>query len=494
VADQFPRDELRLTHEEIRSRLPDGSLLLPLDEVLAQIPAELSAHSTPAVGVLEIEERSPEPAIVAERDGWEAEKPEIGTTDAAAPEEPFASTVVPDAAIAAHGISEAGPLGTDAAAADTTTADVETAGAETADPETADAATFPLSGAEALGTDTTTADAEMADAETADGATAEEDASSETEVPEIHVLELAAPEIKLQELAAPLLPASRVEELELEKPECSEPEPQEAEPRPDVGASGGRTAEAGRIAALLAPLMSGLEIGERAAAGTRLVTVVAPPLSEDAVVATAGRVLPWLADGRLSEPVSQATLTAAEAAIVVTPFGSPDGGALLVTAVSSRASLARLERLSRSAAGEHGGAMPNGIPPPGSPRRADELRVTFVPPSVRELATSLTAFDPVTPSVLRDTIGLFRICLFLPGSINARPLAQLACDLYRTLEGAEIGRVASVDLRLQTHRLVMRAVKASSGEMTILVGRGSIARPGLARIELDRAAARLGTG
>jgi hypothetical protein len=226
-------------------------------------------------------------------------------------------------------------------------------------------------------------------------------------------------------------------------------------------------------------------------AGTPLVTVVPPTLSPDAVVATAVRVVSLLADGRLSEPVSQATLTAPEATIVLTPFESLDGGALLVTAVASRASLAWLERLARSAAGKPGGTVPNGARSLEGPRQADELRATVVPPSVRELASSLTAFGPVTPTVLRDPVGLFRVCLFLPGSIDAQPLAQLARDLYGALEGAEVGRVASVILRLGTYRLVMHAVAATSGQTTILIGGGPIARPGLARIELDRAATRL---
>ena len=59
VADQFPHDELALTHDQIASRLPNGSLMLPLDEVVPQIPAELLALSTPAVDVYGIEEFPP---------------------------------------------------------------------------------------------------------------------------------------------------------------------------------------------------------------------------------------------------------------------------------------------------------------------------------------------------------------------------------------------------------------------------------------------------
>jgi hypothetical protein len=387
VADQFPPDELKLTHDEIASRLPHGSLLLPLDEVVPQIPPELLARSTPAADVYGIEAFPP----------------------------PFPPHVPPPPS------------------------------------------------------------------ETVDG-----DAN---EAPDLETADLEAPELNV---------------LELEEPEVVELEEAEAPPSPELPASGretemasvpadhGRTAEARRIATLLAPLMNGLEIGERDGAGTPLVTVVAPALSEDAVVGTAVRVVPFLADARLSEPVTQATLTGAEATIVLTPFGSPDRGAVLVTAVGSRASLAWLERLSRSAAGEPPGTVRNGEHAPNGPGEETALRATVVPASVRDLAGSLTAFGPVAPTMVRDAGGSFRVCLFLPGSLEPLPLAQFARDLFGALEGAEIGRVGSVILRLGTHRLISRIVESVSGHATILVGGGPIARPGLARIELDRAATRLG--
>ena len=120
----------------------------------------------------------------------------------------------------------------------------------------------------------------------------------------------------------------------------------------NVAAESGRSEQARRIATLLAPLLNGLEIGQRDGAGTTLVTVVAPAISEDSVVRTAARLVGFLADARLPEPVTQATLTAAGATIVLTPFESPDAGAMLLTAVVSRASLAWLERLCRIAARE----------------------------------------------------------------------------------------------------------------------------------------------
>jgi hypothetical protein len=285
---------------------------------------------------------------------------------------------------------------------------------------------------------------------------------------------------------------------ELEAVELDEPEPLSRQALPefeqgtDVPVDRDQTAEARRLATLLVPLMNGLRLGERYGAGTPLVTVVASTLSEDAVVGTAVRVAPFLTDARLSEPVTQATLTGLEAAIVLTPFGSPDTGALLVTAVASRASLAWLERLSRSAAGGPRVIVQNGAHTLDGHREETALRATVVPSSVRELAGLLTAFGPVAPTVVRDAGGSFRVCLFLPGSLEALPLAQFARDLCGALEKAEIGRVASVILRLGTHRLILRSVESASGHATILVVGGPVARPGLARIELDRAATRLG--
>ena len=270
------------------------------------------------------------------------------------------------------------------------------------------------------------------------------------------------------------------------------PVPQPTVPEPVMGAPADHalTGEARRVAAMLAPLMSGLEVGEHLDAGTTLVTVVAPPLREESVVRTATRIRPFLTDPRLSAPAAQATLVGKEATIVLTPFGS----SLLVAAVASRSSLAWLERLSRSAVARaratersdaHSGRN-------GSSARKPGLHVARVPSTVRELADSLTAFGPVAPTVLRDGEGSLSACLFLPHTVEAVPLAELARDLYAALDGAEIGPVTSVTLRLGEHRIVLRTITGTSVPPTMLVGGGPIDRPGLARIELERAAERLG--
>ena len=404
VADQFPLDELAMTHEEIAERLPDGSLLLPLDEVIPQIPPALLTLSTPPVDVHQIEE-FPEPFqphAPAQPDAAGEEAPAVHVAHVEFAEEPEA------------------PVDADAPVDETETVDLD-----------------------AVATD-----------------------------------QLAQPEVEDSE---PERPTSHVAAFALPEPE-RHPEP-------------ARSDQARRIAALLTPLLNGLEIGQRNGAGTTVVTVIAPTLSEDSVVQTAMRIVPFLGDARLPEPVSQVTLTAAGTTIVLTPFGSRDtGGALLVTAVASRAGLAWLERLSRTAAREAQIEAGNGTHPgPEHDSGAGpELRAATVPAGVRELADSLTAFGTVAPTLLRDRAGALSACLFLPATLDAVPLARFARDLHAALEGTEIGRIASVILKLGSHRVVLRAMDGVSGTVTMLVGGGRIDRPGLARIELDRAATRLG--
>ncbi len=434
VADQFPMDELALTHEEIADRLPDGSLLLPLDEVVPQIPPALLALQTPPADVHDIEEFP-------------------------APFQPHAP-----------------------APPEATATDVE----ETPEPDDAEVE-------------------ETREPEAVEETEPEQELETEAEPePEFELVPVASAEP--EPLAAPTAAAELLTGpepvVELEPSANAAPAnvaaanvaPKTAEQGADVAAESGRSEQARRIATLLAPLLNGLEIGQRDGAGTTLVTVVAPTLSEDSVVRTAARLVPFLADARLPEPVTQATLTAAEATVVLTPFESLDAGAILLTAVASRASLAWLERLSRTAAREAQLGTGNGkhAGPRSEPGAGIELRAANVPAAVRELAGSLTAFGPVSPTLLCDHAGALSACLFLPSSLDALPIARFARDLHLALEGAEVGRVASVILKLGAHRLVLRATDGASGSVTMLVGVGRIDRPGLARIEFDRAATRLG--
>ena len=436
VADQFPLDELAMTHEEIADRLPDGSLLLPLDEVIPQIPPELLTLSTPPLDVRQIEEF-----------------PEPFQPHAVAPSS--ADTTVEAAAAQAVPVERAETEVNENAAEETEDADApELVVAEVDDRQPADAV---------LHVDETESAEDNAEPE-----------ESET-------------------FAAPVDLPTRAAPVEADIPAVRAAAPTAPEPWSDGEHVKGEQAR--RIAALLTPLVNGLEIGQRNGAGTTLVTVIAPTLREDSVVHTAMRIVPFLGDARLPERLTQATLAAAGATVVLTPFDSSEAGrTLLVTAVASRAGLAWLERLSRTAAREAQVTGANGKhADAGNVAGAErELRTTNVPPAVHELAGSLTAFGSVAATMLRDRDGALSACLFLPRSLDAMPLARFAHDLYEVLEGAEIGPITSVILKLGGHRVVLRSMDGAGGHVTMLVGGGRIDRPGLARIELDRAASRLG--
>jgi hypothetical protein len=458
VADQFPLDELALTHEEIADRLPDGSLLLPLDEVIPQIPPALLALSTPPVDVHAIEEfpapfqpHTPTPSAAAEANGAAPKADPVAHADGVAPkiEAPAdAGRVAVEPTLEHEAVTDVAPEPNP-----DLDLDLETA----PDPD--------------LVIPTSTGQARL-------------------------TREAAAPDNELTTHEQPVTRAPGATREELVAPDEAAPPVAAApsDPHGDSTARNGRDEPARRIAALLAPLLNGLEIGQRDGAGATLVTVVAPTLSEDSVVRAAARIVPFLGDRRLPEPVTQATLTAAPATVVVTPFGSPGAGAILLTAVASRGSLAWLERLSRTAAREAQLGAANGrhSGPSSDPGSGIELRATSVPAAVREVAGSLTAFGPVAPTLLRDHGGALSACLFLPRSLDALPLARFARDLHLALDGAEIGAITSVILKLGTHRLVLRALSGASGHVTMLMGVGRVDRPGLARIELDRAASRLG--
>src|SRR5262249_2496522 len=468
VADQFPRDELLLTNEEIAKRLPNGSLRLPLDEVMPQIPDEL----------LTLSKRS---AVVPRTD-------ELTPVQLHVPPSPITAVEILETP-KFHG-QELAVLVDDApkpVVAEPGEAELEATEPEATEPEVAEVA-----GPEAMEQGVDVAGMEVADVAEAEVVLA----TAEPATPEPLAPVLAAPALPVPPVMPTLVvsaPAKPLAEPEAPKHVSAvvlqAPEHEPAPPQPSREANGGaasheRTADARRIAALLAPVMNGLEICERDGARTPLVTAIEPTLSGDAVVAAALRIAPWLSDPRLPERVSQATLAASETTIVLTPFESTRGDALIVAAVASRGSLARLERLSRRAAGEPASVARNGARAPGASDPARGPRPAVVPRSMRGLASFFTSVGPVAPAVLHDAAGLFRVCLFGPGALEPAPLARLARDLFGALEGTKIGPVISVTLRLQTHRLLGRTLRSSGGQTTPLPGVRSLAPPGPPRPRL----------
>ncbi len=254
-----------------------------------------------------------------------------------------------------------------------------------------------------------------------------------------------------------------------------------------------RRAEPGRIAALLKPLLSALEVQEQRVGRLTVLSVASPELAADAVVESAAKLALLLDDRRLPAPGTQATIRGAQGTIVLTPLGLlADGAPLLAVAVTPGSPLAYLERAALRAveAGAVNGGRSssrNGYADDGA-----DLRDTAVPPHVRTLGESFRAFGPVVPTVLQDRATSLVCYMFLAPGVAARPLAQYARDLRDAMRGSTLGPLESFILRMGEDRLVVREVDAGRGAAALLVaGGGHVDRLGLARLELERAVTRL---
>ena len=251
-----------------------------------------------------------------------------------------------------------------------------------------------------------------------------------------------------------------------------------------------RAQDARRMAVLLGPLLSPMTV-ENVSAGASFLTLAPPAVGGATVADVAARVLPFLIDPRLPERAVQATVRGTAMTVVITPLaGAPDMA--LAAATSSGASLALLERLClKEAAVPVTEARPMTLVPAASLEA--ELREAPPEPAVRTVAASLRAFGRVTSSVLRDPDGSLVVYLFLPGYLEARAFGGFARDLHRALVGSPAGPITSVVVKVGTHRLLVRAVENARGAV-LVAGGGPVERPGLARLEIERAAVQLGAG
>jgi hypothetical protein len=99
---------------------------------------------------------------------------------------------------------------------------------------------------------------------------------------------------------------------------------------------------------------------------------------------------------------------------------------------------------------------------------------------------------------MEDATTGIRLYVLLGPDMDARTLGRLARDLYQlagvTDDLGGVGPVQSMVLRLGTRRVHIRALQGAASGCTLLVAAGSGEdRPGLARREVERAAARLGS-
>ncbi len=112
VANQFPRDVLAITDDEVKTGLREGGLVLPLDEVVSQLPHELFAATGSGPDVRGIESYpAPFQPFAPEQEAHAAPVSEIAPAVAAASEEAQAvvtePTIPPPAEAVAESILEA---------------------------------------------------------------------------------------------------------------------------------------------------------------------------------------------------------------------------------------------------------------------------------------------------------------------------------------------------------------------------------------------------
>jgi len=228
-----------------------------------------------------------------------------------------------------------------------------------------------------------------------------------------------------------------------------------------------------------------------------VITAGAAGLAGETLASAAGTLSPLLA-AHAPWPVEQVTLRAVGGALVLTPAGSSWAtGAVIAVGLRSGGSLARLEMLARRAAAGHAVSEATGHPhrPPDG-TRLPRLEPGPEPTSGAEVAEALDAFGKLTATSFRDIERDALVHCFLPPEVAAAPLAAFGCALVSAMsaEGAAggFGSFHSAVLRSGTKRLEVRRLPSAAGAAAVLlVGGADTGRPGLARLQVERAAARL---
>jgi len=249
-----------------------------------------------------------------------------------------------------------------------------------------------------------------------------------------------------------------------------------------------------KLAALLVPwetaALDEVQVGDFA-----IVSVSAAGLAGGAVASAAGRLSPVIAR-RAPRPVEQATLRGVGGTLVLTPVGSGwKTGTALAVGLRTGGALARLEILARRAAAAHD--------PPGSMVRPHEAmpaaRLDTEPPPavVAAAAQELDAFGPLQARSYREPASGALIHCFVPPGASAAELAPFAWELAQSMaqspQAGPLGSFDSAVLRSGTERIEIRRLPPTTGPAPVLVVGGvDTGRPGLARLQVERVAARLG--
>jgi hypothetical protein len=445
VAEQFPRDLLSMSDEEMVRHLPDGQLVLPLDELVPQLPAELFA---PTGRTIDIEAIASVPApfqpVLAEWDG-------NGRTGG--------------------GDSDAPPMAVAPASTESPAPKIESS---FADEERTDSRPPEVTAPE---------DVELAPVLM--GAAEVQSAS----MPAIETRRLPRRESHGDFEVGPR-PVREGGMPGMATPEALSP-PIRALPELDGNAT------SARVAAALAPLRP-FAVGVESADGTTLFTVSATGLGTGSVLAAVRPLLPLIAEGRAPWPVNQLTMRGADVTLILTPLGPlGHGGSVLLCAVPPGGALASLERLSLRAVAEDGRGA-EGVPGIGRGEAEEwqEPDLLDSEPSTRvhQIAGTLDALGPVAAHVLRDAETESDLYLFLPAGSDVRMTGRFAGELDRAarrmVESGHTFHTAA--LRCGRRRLIIRLAPAATGRAAIVVAGGETDRPGLADRQVEGAAVALG--
>jgi len=515
VADQFPRHALAVDEASVRDGLAEGRIVLPLDEVVRRLPAELFEMSSPSADIQGLE-RFPLPFRPLEPDPDPVmSSPPPSAPVAAAPtpvEEPPVKGALPDPATvvepepAAAVVERSLPV---AEAAPTIEAEyipsflvpdseieygLGDRTSEALRPElssaevTAELDKMPNTAVKAEQDELRSADLEAARsgvvaADLPPMTVAAPPAVATPPVVERPPVAEASPIAEVPRVAPSPVEAPRVEQVVADTP------------RPAASSIGDRARQGSQLAAVLTPF-GALEVGSRGIEGVTLFTFASGALSAEAVLRTAGAILPFLMTGRAPWTVDQLTVRREGGAIIVTPLGPVEsGGPAMVASVGRVGSLALLEIVCLKAAREHRLTYPAVSSRAAAPaasgsatydtRNGGGLSLGF-------LAGDLDAFGRVSPTVLRDSTGGTEVCVFLTPGGDSRAVAGFSVDVCRALVESDepaLGALQSVTFRLGERRLVVRPVKGTPGRFSVLVAAGeAVDRPGLAYRQLERAA------
>lgn len=255
------------------------------------------------------------------------------------------------------------------------------------------------------------------------------------------------------------------------------------------------------LAALLAPwetaALDEVQVGDFA-----IISVSAAGLAGSAVAAAAGRLSSVIAR-RAPPSVDQATLRGVGGTLVLTPVGSGwNTGAALAVGVRSGGPLARFEILARRVAAAHEPPSPaeSRQTAPQTVPQTVPMTARFAaapaPPAAAAAARDLEAFGPLTAQSYREPASGALIHCFVPPGASATELAPFAWELAQAMaqgpQAGPLGSFHSAVLRSGRERLEIRRLPSAADPAPVLVVAGAdTGRPGLARLQVERAAARL---